>query len=53
MQFELTDEERNGVWNMVEQQNVEGRFKELLSERGVLPDWSGMESIITDMAEKY
>ena len=24
-----------------------------LSERGVLPDWSGMESIITDMAEKY
>lgn len=23
------------------------------SERGVLPDWSGMESIITDMAEKY
>lgn len=53
MQFELTDEERNGVWNMVEQQNVEGRFKELLSERGVLPDWSGMESIITGMAEKY
>ncbi len=53
MQFELNDEERNGVWNMVEQQNVEGRFKELLSERGVLPDWSGMESIITDMAEKY
>ena len=53
MQFELTDEERNGVWNMVEQQNVESHFKELLSERGVLPDWSGMESIITDMAEKY
>lgn len=53
MQFELTDEECNGIWNMVEQQNVEGRFKELLSERGVLPDWSGMESIITDMAEKY
>ena len=53
MQFELTDEERNGVWNMVEQQNVERHFKELLSERGVLPDWSGMESIITDMAEKY
>ena len=53
MQFELNDEERNGVWNMVEQQNVEGRFKELLSERGVLPDWSCMESIITDMAEKY
>lgn len=24
-----------------------------VSERGVLPDWSGMESIITDMAEKY
>ncbi len=53
MQFELTDEERNGVWNMVEQQNVESHFKELLSERGVLPDWSGMESIITGMAEKY
>ena len=53
MQFELTDEERNGVWNMVEQQNVESHFKELLSDRGVLPDWSGMESIITDMAEKY
>lgn len=53
MQFELTDEERNGVWNMVEQQNVESHFKELLSERGVLPDWSSMESIITDMAEKY
>lgn len=35
------------------QQNVESHFKELLSERGVLPDWSGMESIITDMAEKY
>ena len=33
MQFELTDEERNGVWNMVEQQNVEGRFKELLHYR--------------------
>lgn len=44
MQFELTDEERNGVWNMVEQQNVEDAFKELLSERGVLPDWSGMEN---------
>lgn len=53
MQFELTDEECNGIWNMVEQQNVESHFKELLSERGVLPDWSGMESIITDMAEKY
>lgn len=53
MQFELTDEERNGVWNMVEQQNVESHFKELLSERGVLPDWSGMEIIITGMAEKY
>lgn len=53
MQFELTDEERNGVWNMVEQQNVESHFKELLSERGVLPDWSGMESIITGMAKKY
>ena len=53
MQFELTDEERNGVWNMVEQQNVESHFKELLSKRGVLPDWSGMESIITGMAEKY
>lgn len=53
MQIELTDEERNGVWNMVEQQNVESHFKELLSERGVLPDWSGMESIITGMAEKY
>ena len=53
MQFELTAEERNGVWNMVEQQNVESHFKELLSERGVLPDWSGMESIITGMAEKY
>ena len=53
MQFELTDEERNGVWNMVEQQNVESHFKELLSERGVLPDWSGMESIITGMVEKY
>ena len=53
MQVELTDEERNGVWNMVEQQNVESHFKELLSERGVLPDWSGMESIITGMAEKY
>ena len=24
-----------------------------ISECGVLPDWSGMESIITDMAEKY
>lgn len=33
MQFELTDEERNGVWNMVEQQNVEGRFKELLTKK--------------------
>lgn len=53
MQFELTDEERNGVWNMVEQQNVEGRFKELLSERGVLPDWSGMESIITDIRPEH
>lgn len=53
MQFELTDEECNGVWDMVEQNNVEGHFKELLRERGFAPEWSGMENIISDMAAKF
>lgn len=34
MRFELTGEECDGVWNMVEQQNVEEHFKELLCENG-------------------
>lgn len=34
MQFELTDEECNRIWDMVEQQNVESHFTDLLSENG-------------------
>lgn len=53
MRFELTDEERDGVWDMVEQQNVEKHFKDLLREQGYDTSLSGMESIISEMAEKY
>lgn len=53
MRFELTDEERDGVWDMVEQQNVEKHFKDLLREQGYDTSLSGMESIISEKAEKY
>ena len=53
MRFELTDEECDGVWNMVEQQNVEEHFKELLCENGYDITLPGMDRIITEMADKY
>ncbi|MGN0650929.1 MAG: DUF3849 domain-containing protein, partial [Oscillospiraceae bacterium] len=53
IQFVLTDDERNEVWDMVEQQNVENHFKVLLRERGYDLNIPGMESIIADMSEDY
>lgn len=53
VRFELTDEERNGIWDMVEQQNVEEHFRELLCENGYDTSSSGMDKIIAEMAAKY
>lgn len=53
MQFELTDEERSGIWDMVEQQNVESHFKDLLSENGFDVSSSEIKKIITEMAAQY
>ena len=53
MQFELNEDERDSVWNMVEQMNVEGHFMEKLRAKGYNPTLSGMESIISEMAEKF
>ena len=53
MQFELTTEERESVWDMIEQQNVENHFKVLLQERGYDVDAPGIETIIADMAQDY
>lgn len=53
VRFELTDEERNGIWDMVEQQNVEDHFRELLCENGYDTSSSGMDKIIAEMAAKY
>lgn len=53
VRFELTDEERNGIWDMVEQQNVEDHFRELICENGYDTSSSGMDKIIAEMAAKY
>ena len=53
MQFELTDEECNGIWDMVEQQNVESHFTDLLSENGFDVSSSEIKKIITEMAAQY
>lgn len=53
IQFELTDEECNGIWDMVEQQNVESHFADLLSENGFDVSSSEIKKIITEMAAQY
>ena len=53
MQFELTDEECNGIWDMVEQQNVESHFADLLSENGFDVDSADVKKVITEMASQY
>lgn len=53
MQFELTDEECNGIWDMVEQQNVESHFADLLSENGFDVNSADVKKVITEMASQY
>lgn len=53
MQFELTDEECNGIWDMVEQQNVESHFADLLSENGFDVNSADVKKVITEMAAQY
>ena len=53
MQFELTDEECNGIWDMVEQQNVESHFTDLLSENGFDVNSADVKKVITEMAAQY
>lgn len=53
MQFELTDEERSGIWDMVEQQNVEDHFRDLLSTNGYNVRTEDVEKAISEMAAKY
>lgn len=53
MQFELTDEECNGIWDMVEQQNVESHFADLLSENGFDVNSTDVKKVITEMAAQY
>ena len=53
MQFELTDEECNGIWDMVEQQNVESHFTDLLSENGFDINSDDVKKVITEMASQY
>ena len=53
MQFELTDEECNGIWDMVEQQNVESHFTDLLSENGFDVNSDDVKKVITEMAAQY
>lgn len=53
IQFELTDEECNGIWDMVEQQNVESHFADLLSENGFDVNSADVKKVITEMASQY
>jgi len=53
MQFELTAEECNGIWDMVEQQNVESHFTDLLSENGFDVNSDDVKKVITEMAAQY
>ena len=53
MQFELTDEECNGIWDMVEQQNIESHFTDLLSENGFDVNSADVKKVITEMAAQY
>ena len=53
MRFELTDEECNGIWNMVDQQNVEDHFRDLLSANGYDVRLPAIDKIVSEMAAKY
>lgn len=53
MRFDLTDEECNGIWNMVDQQNVEDHFKDLLSANGYDVRLPAIDKIVSEMAAKY
>ena len=53
MRFDLTDEECNGIWNMVDQQNVEDHFRDLLSANGYDVRLPAIDKIVSEMAAKY
>ena len=53
MRFDLTDEECNAIWNMVDQQNVEDHFRDLLSANGYDVRLPAIDKIVSEMAAKY